>query len=131
MGRDSWVASQTTLTSMHETWWRCRHLLPETYWLHSSRSYLQTDMGGARAGSHKPRGRSVPCALRPPVPEAPLAVSRSYVRTDMGDARVGSRKRARPVADADPQLSDGRGTIPLERSLVSIDSSFDSSWDDY
>jgi hypothetical protein len=57
------------------------------------------------------------------------AMANSYVRSDVGDARVGSRKRARPVA-ADPgQLSDGRGTIPLERSLVSV-SSLDSSWDD-
>ena len=51
----------------------------------------------------------------------------SYVRSDPGEARVGSRKRARPVVVADPgQLSDGRGTIPLERSLVlSVDSSLD------
>ena len=51
----------------------------------------------------------------------------SYVRSDPGEARVGSRKRARPVVVADPgQLSDGRGTIPLERSLVlSVDTSLD------
>lgn len=51
----------------------------------------------------------------------------SYVRSDPGEARVGSRKRARPVVVAEPgQLSDGRGTIPLERSLVlSVDTSLD------
>lgn len=54
----------------------------------------------------------------------------SYVGRDPGAARVGSRKRARPVVVAEPgQLSDGRGTIPLERSLVSL-SSVDFSVDD-
>lgn len=55
------------------------------------------------------------------------AMANSYVRSDPGEARVGSRKRARPVVVADPgQLSDGRGTIPLERSLVlSVDTSLD------
>ncbi len=55
------------------------------------------------------------------------------MRTDVGDARVGSRKRARQAAAEAGYLSDGRGTIPLERSLVSVDSysSLDSSWDEY
>lgn len=53
----------------------------------------------------------------------------SYVGSEPGAARVGSRKRARPVVVPEPgQLSDGRGTIPLERSLiVSIDSSVDDA----
>ncbi len=55
--------------------------------------------------------------------EPPFSCARrSYVHSSIGEARVGKRKRARPAAVAvNHELSDGRGTIPVERSLVSID----------
>lgn len=41
------------------------------------------------------------------------------VQPDDGDPKVGSRRRDRaPVGYVPEDLSDGRGTIPLERSMV-------------
>lgn len=53
------------------------------------------------------------------------SMARGYVTSDPGERKVGRRKRARPVAAAGDQLSDGTGTIPVERSLVSIDATID------
>ena len=53
------------------------------------------------------------------------------LQSDEGDVHVGRRKRSpMPVRNVDDELSDGMGTIPLERSMVLSSGDSDSDWSD-